>query len=118
MLDINKAESVRQFAKTIYISHPYQNKKSNKKKVEKIIRGLTKTFPNYLFISPIHAFGFLYTDVPYSKGLDMSLSLLDNTDEMWVYGKYQESKGCRSEIAYCKEYNIPYQINDENIWVK
>lgn len=33
---------------------------------------------------------------------------------MWVFGDYQSSTGCMSEIAYCINYNIYCQIMSEN----
>lgn len=46
--------------KVIYVSHVFQGKKRNAKKVAKIIEMLHKKFPQYTFISPIHNYGMLY----------------------------------------------------------
>lgn len=46
------------YEKVIYISHAYGGKESNLKEIENIIRDCRKQFPNYLFVSPCHAFGF------------------------------------------------------------
>lgn len=40
----------------------------------------------------------------------MCISLLNISDEMWVYGDYQNSIGCNFEIQYCKERGISYSI--------
>ncbi len=40
----------------------------------------------------------------------MCISLLNISDEMWVYGDYQNSIGCNFEIQYCKEHGISYSI--------
>ena len=61
----------------VYISHPFQNNPENVKEIEDIIKGLHKCFPNYLFISPVHAFGFLYDSTTYEQGLYMTLFLLE-----------------------------------------
>lgn len=74
------------------------------------MKRLTNEYPNYLFVSPIHTFPFLYESVNYQKGLDMCLWLLEKCDEIWVFGDYQSSVGCMSEIAYCQNYFIPYKI--------
>lgn len=103
------------FEKVIYISHPQQNKEKNKKDIEEIIIELSKKYDKYLFLSPVHAFGFLYDIVDYYNGLDMCLSLLNIADEMWVYGDYQSSIGCNFEIQYCEEHSIPYLIKANNI---
>lgn len=94
----------------VYISHPFQNNPENVKEIEDIIKGLHKLFPNYLFISPVHAFGFLYNSTTYEQGLYMTLFLLETcADEMWVFGEdWRNSTGVKAEIEYCKKRNIPY----------
>ena len=94
----------------VYISHPFQNNPENVKKIEDIIKGLHKCFPSYLFISPVHAFGFLYNSTTYEQGLYMTLFLLETcADEMWVFGEdWRNSTGVKAEIEYCKKHNIPY----------
>lgn len=96
--------------KTIYISHPYGGLKENKNKVSSIILHLMNEYPDYLFISPIHAFGFAYNDLSYEKGLDYCLQMLNFSNEMWVFGDYKNSIGCNKEIEYCENNNIPYTI--------
>ena len=78
--------------------------------VEDLIKKLVNEYPDYLFVSPIHSFSFLYNSVDYTTGLNMCLWLLKQCDEMWVFGDYQESVGCMSEIAYCQNHSIPYKI--------
>lgn len=94
----------------VYVSHPYGGNKENRDKVENLIRQLQTDYPTYLFISPISAFSFLYDVTEYQEGLNMCLWLLDKCDEMWVFGEYEDSVGCMSEIAYCQNYLIPYHI--------
>ena len=94
------------YDKVIYISHPYSGLKENEEKVANIINNLIKAYPNYLFISPIHSFSYAYHAVNYQIGINMCLWLLDRCDEMWVYGNWENSKGCKMEIEYCMEYNI------------
>lgn len=94
--------------KIIYISHPYSGLEENKNKVSSIVLSLMNKYPNYLFISPIHAFGFAYNDLSYEKGLDYCLKTLKLSDEMWVFGDYENSIGCNKEIEYCRNNNIPY----------
>lgn len=45
----------------------------------------------------------------------MCISLLNISDEMWVYGDYQNSIGCNFEIQYCKEHGIPYLIKTNSM---
>ena len=96
----------------VYISHPFQNRLKNLKEIEDIIKILYKLYPDYLFISPVHAFGFLYNSITYEQGLYMTLFLLETcADEMWVFGEdWRNSTGVKAEIEYCKKRNIPYYI--------
>ena len=94
--------------KLIYISHPYGGERKNKNRVEQIIKTLV-SLPgnqNKTFLSPIHAFGYLYNEVEYEKGLQMCLDLLQCCDEMWIFGDWTTSQGCRAEVEYCKKRNI------------
>ena len=103
------------YKKVIYISHPYGGEDKNIKDVCGVIKSLVKEYPDYLFLSPIHCFGFLYDTVSYEKGIEYCLWLLDKCNEMWVFGDYKNSIGCMKEIEYCEECNIPYQIKGGNI---
>lgn len=98
------------YQSVVYVSHPYGGNKLNLKLVGNLIRNLHKMYPNYLFISPIHAFSHMYDYVDYEIGLDMCLWLLDSCDEMWVFGDYQNSVGCTKEIEYAHNHLIPYRI--------
>lgn len=98
--------------KIIYVSHPFGNKKENVKNIEYIIRHEQKSFPKYIFFSPVHCFGFLYEDVSYQEGLNMCLTMLDKCDEMWVFGDIRNSVGCQAEVQYCKEHKIPYLLKE------
>ena len=101
------------YKKAVYISHPFQNLPKNVKRIEKVIELLEKEFPEYLFVSAVHAFGHGYSRLSYEKGLNQCLWLLDKCDEMWVFGKYINSKGCLAEIEYCKANDIPFTIAEE-----
>ena len=94
----------------IYISHPYGGIKLNEDRVAEIILKLQKQYPDYLFVSPIHAFSFEYTYDDYETGINKCLWLLDRCSEMWVYGDWENSKGCKIEIQFCDYNCIPYTI--------
>lgn len=99
------------YAKTVYISHGYGGKEENKRKLDVIFHRLVQREPQYLFISPVHAFGEVYADTDYVQGLNMCLSLLEHCDEMWVMDKnWRESRGCNVEIEYCRQHRIPYHL--------
>ena len=94
----------------IYISHPFGGKEDNKKKVEDIIHQLIHENPQHTYISPIHCFGFSYSDYSYEQGIDMCLKLLDVCDEMWVYGEWQTSKGCKIEVKHAIDSDKQFKI--------
>ena len=105
--------SKENYENIVYISHEFQNNPENVADIENIIKALQRKYPSYLFISPVHTFGFLYDEVDYKKGLDMSLFLLNEVaDEMW-YKPSETSKGVSAEITYCKEFGIPYKPIEE-----
>lgn len=78
---------MKKFEKTVYVSHKYGGDKNNLKEVEEIIKTQQKKHPNYMFISPIHMFGFLYNDMSYEDGLELCLYQLAECDEIWVTGE-------------------------------
>lgn len=92
--------------KKIYVAHPYNAEQSNKHKVEQIIKSLVKANPNILYISPIHATGFLYHDVNYMQGMKYCFELLKLCDELLICPGWQNSRGCKLEKAYAKKHNI------------
>lgn len=94
----------------IYISHPYGGKEENMKEVEGIIHSLVSAYPGITFVSPIHAFSFLYHNTEYFQGLKFCLDLLAKCECMWVFGDWQNSVGCTEEIKFCKLHDIPYLI--------
>lgn len=88
----------------VYVAHPYGTDPKNAAKVEDIIRDLVDKYPRYCFISPIHAFGFLYEDVDYEEGMEHCYTLLNICDEIWIYG---DSQGTRLEREFAELYGIP-----------
>lgn len=99
----------------IYVSHPYDGKEENRQKVEKIIQRLIEIYPHDTFISPIHAFGFLYDKVDYETGLEWCLDLLEGCDKMYVFGDWKKSRGCQAEVQFCDNNFIDYKIMKEII---
>ena len=102
------------YEKVVYISHPYGGCKRNERKVQKIINKLQIQYPKYLFLSPIHAFSYAYTKTDYEQGLNMCLWLLSKADEMWVYGDWQNSRGCKAEVEFCINNHIDLSFNNNN----
>ena len=67
----------------VYISHPYGGNSDNIKDIEKVIRHLytdERLYNNYCFVSPVHAFGFMYETEEYYRGLQMCIDLLAGCD--------------------------------------
>lgn len=98
---------MKKFEKTVYLSHKYSGDKNNLKEVEEIIRTQQKKHPNYMFISPLHMFSFLYNDMSYKDGLELCLYQLAECDEIWVTGeKWYDSTGVIKEIEYANAHKI------------
>lgn len=103
-------QSIESGKRLIYISHPYQGKPENMKAIERIITNLVKEHPEYTYLSPVHALGFMYDLVPYEQGLNMCLELLGRCDYMMVYGDHAYSRGCTAELEYAMKHGIPFTI--------
>jgi hypothetical protein len=93
--------------KRIYVAHPYGGKPENKNKVERIVKDLARENPLILYISPIHATGFLYNDVDYLTGMDYCFELLSLCDELILCEGWENSRGCNMEKAFAEKHGIP-----------
>lgn len=102
----------------IYVSHPYGGLEENKLRIEEIIRELQRLYPEEIFVSPVHCFGFLYDIVDYECGLNMCLELLCRCDSMLVFGNYMTSTGCKAEVKFAVDKDIPYAIVSEQYDLK
>lgn len=97
----------------IYVAHPYNNEEKNKKDVEEIIKTLVKNNPEHTFLSPIHAFGFMYDFVDnYAQGINMCFNLLSICDRLILCGDWRHSKGCTLERGFAELRGIPTSIYD------
>ena len=90
----------------IYCSHKFGGKLENAKAAETKIKKLQLADPGNTYMSPIHAFGFMYNDMDYDVGLRLCLDLLAKCDAMIVLS--EGSRGVVREIDYCKANKIPY----------
>ena len=98
-----------EFTKKIYISHPYSGLEENKRDVEEKVKRLVKEYPNYIFISPVHTFGYLYNSYPYYISIDLCIELLKTCDEMWcIDNNFVNSKMVERE--YCLNHDIPIRL--------
>lgn len=99
--------------KLVYISHPSSGLEENTKKLEDIISTLysyEEIRDKYTFVSPVHTYGFMYHTVDYETGLKFCTDLLEHCEEVWVFGNYEISTGCKREIALAKELGIKLRI--------
>jgi len=93
--------------KLVYLCHEYGGNSKNAELIKALHVELSLKHPEILFISPVQAVGHLYFHVPYEKGMEYCLTLLDLCDEMWTFGERSLSEGCRIEKEYCARYRIP-----------
>ena len=95
----------------IYCSHKFGGKLENAKAAELKIKKLQLADPKNTYISPIHAFGFMYNDMEYDVGLKLCIDLLAKCDMMLILSEM--SKGVRAEIKYCIDNAIPIIFEEE-----
>ena len=95
----------------IYCSHKFGGSLENAKAAELKIKRLQLADPSNTYISPIHAFGFMYHDVPYETRLEMCLDLLRRCDKMVVLSEL--SRKVKAEIKFCAKYGIPVEFEEE-----
>ena len=95
----------------IYCSHKFGGKMENAKAIELKIKKLQLADPGNTYISPIHAFGFMYHDMEYDVGLRLCIDLLAKCDMMIVLSEM--SKGVRAEAKYCINNAIPIVFEEE-----
>jgi hypothetical protein len=58
-------------------------------------------------LSPIHAFSFFNTFSDTEKALLACRRLLEMADEIWVFGDWEKSNGCKKEVEWARELGIP-----------
>lgn len=84
--------------KKIYVAHPFGGKKENYQSISDICNRLTamKLMP----ISPVHAFSFLddLNHVERKQALVFCIDLMKFADEVWVFGDWGSSEGCKAEV--------------------
>ena len=98
----------------IYVAHPFSNDpKGNMAKIDKIMKELTAKNPNDCFISPLHNFSYDKNAIE-ADILPKCLELLSRCGELWIFGDYKSSSGCRAELAYAKYLSIPIVFKDES----
>ena len=94
--------------KMIYISHPYSGSPRENKADADGIRGyLKKEHPSICFVNPLGMFGDETTE--YLVTLSDAMELLSHCDGMVYCEGWEDSVGCRAEIAFCKQQGIKHK---------
>lgn len=96
--------------KLVYIAHPFGGLKENVDAVEKIVKGLIHKHPDCTFYSPLHATGFMYSQLTYLGCIEHRFEALSRCDELWIAGYWRESKGCCMEYGFAKAKGIPVKF--------
>jgi len=93
----------------VYIAHPLRGERldiavieRNVARVTEICRRVAEEHPDVLLLSPIHAFDFVSPLGPQDWVMRQCLALLDLADELWVFGDWERSEGCRLEVQHAR----------------
>ena len=105
----------------LYLSHPLRGAGpldisrayDNKTKMDDICVRMRETRPDALLLSPIHAFGFASIFEPQEWVLDQCLKLLEFATELWVFGDWRNSEGCRMEIEFAEQRGMRIVYADQ-----
>ena len=95
--------------KSAYICHPLRGRtgspeeiKSNLERIDEIAKNLAAIYPDVLLLSPLHAFSFYDPRGCQAQVLGQCVAMLEKSDELWVFGEWKESQGCRMEVEYAR----------------
>ena len=90
--------------KKVYIAHPLCEGTRdiniilrNLSQADERLRLLSAEYDDILFLSPLHAFSFVSPLGPQEWVLGQCRAMLDLCDELWVFGKWEASEGCRMD---------------------
>lgn len=90
--------------KLIYLAHPYGGEDEN------IIKALS--WEAYLFAPNTHVLNAVYYFSTYKRIkeeheiMKMCLDMVTRCDELWVAPGWEDSPGCKAEIAQATKYNM------------
>ena len=108
--------------KIVYIAHPLRGRNPNADTVARnmaqadaICRHIFMDHPEILPLSPLHAFGFVSPLGPQETVLEQCRRLLNLAHELWVFGDYETSEGCRMEIEYARSLGKTIVFEDGRI---
>lgn len=116
--------------KAVYIAHPLRGKsgspeeiRANLERIDEIVKNLAAIYPDVLLLSPIHAFGYYDPQGDQKQVLAQCAALLGLADELWVFGDWESSQGCRMEMRLAEKCGITMRImengkEEEQCWTK
>lgn len=96
--------------KLVYLAHPFLGKPENVEDAQNIILKLLHKYPDISFYSPLHATGFFYFEISYTKGMEHCFEALSRCDELWLCGNWRDSRGCNMEYGFAKAKGIPIKF--------
>ena len=108
--------------KKVYVAHPLrgdtrdiQTVFANISKVDDLLRRLAAKHENdgILLLSPIHAFAFVSALGPDEWVLEQCRELLSLADEIWVFGDWEHSEGCRMEVEHARNLGMKVIFKEE-----
>jgi hypothetical protein len=98
--------------KKCYIAHPLRDDvPGNIAKATEICRQLWAG-QQVIPLSPLHAFGFAQPGDDEYHAMQCCFSLLDQADELWVYGQWWLSEGVMAEMSYAGCHGIPIRFKE------
>ena len=98
----------------IYISHPYSgNEEANLRHANLVRAALKRAYPTICCINPLGMFGDKETG--YVTALSDAMELLSACDAAIFCDGWEDSCGCRAEMAFCKQQGIKIRSLSEYI---
>lgn len=96
--------------KKIYVAHPFSGKRQNYQAITHICQRLVSF--GVMPISPVHSFSYLNDKVPEDreKALRFCEELVEAADEIWFFGDWEKSEGCRREIQIAVDKLLTIRI--------
>lgn len=103
--------------KLVYVACPFGGKKEAVEKTKDAIRwfyhrDMMNGDINYVYVSPVLSFGFMYNEVDYQEGIEQCMELLARCDEITFLKGWEDSKGCCMEHGYAMAKNIAITYSD------
>lgn len=81
-------------------------------KINAICKAIMVEYPDVVPFSPLHAFSFFDNkNGSQEQVMGYCLKLLSKCDEIWLFGQWEESKGCMQELVFATKNNIPVRAD-------